>query len=316
MMPIGLFSSWARPAARAERRELLRLAGHALQADALGDVLDQQHCSCGGGALADETAADVPGNALAAKRLVRDPVQLELVDVAAQQLAQGLGHRFLLEVGVDVEERAPHQIVTRHTAPLLHGPVPRDDPAVAVEGDEPLAQALHHAPNVPLPVDRFGGQRCHVRPLAQLEVGEDPDADRRAQQHHDADRRVGDVDTLDGRPDHDEIGGRGYHRHRDAALDAIVVRLERRDQRERQVQRAPRTADEVNQAQRENLIDHEDPEIEPQRRGRLPPQRGLDDGAVGEKPRHGQDEGGRALLGRGLRHPGDGNQERERPQQR
>jgi len=84
-----------------------------------------------------------------------------------------------------------------------------------------LLEALGQKPGAALQVG--------AEPFALLDIGQDAHADRSAEQHEHADRDVGDIDPLDRGPCDDEIRGRGHERDGDAPLDAVVIRLERRD---------------------------------------------------------------------------------------
>src|SRR5207245_10806454 len=141
-----------------------------------------------------DAAADVPGDVLSPKRLVRDAVELELFDLAAQELLERFRQSLAFEVRVDVEEIASRQLCPGHATPLLHRGIPGEDPSLAVEGDESLTQTLHYAAYVPVTLVSLGCQRRHAEPFALLDIGQDAHADRSAEQHEHADRDVGNID--------------------------------------------------------------------------------------------------------------------------
>ena len=302
---------------RAERRELLGLAGGALDADALGDVLDQHDHARGPRALPEQAPLDVLDDRARAQALVLDALLRELLDLAAQQPPEALRPRLPGGRGEALEVAASGDLGGRHVVARLHGPVPGHDPPVGVEREHALAQVVHDALDEPLAVQDLGGERRPAQALALLDLGEDAHADGRAEQDDEPHGDVGDLQARDGRPDDGQVGRRRHAGDRHPAPDAVVVRLQRGDQRQRQVEAAARPARQGDQDQREELVEEEDVEVQPERRRRPRPERRLHRRAVDEEAQRGQQQGLRLPEGRRREEdPGQRGEDRQRAQQR
>jgi hypothetical protein len=301
---------------RAQRGQLLRLLRGLLQAATLGHVLDQQDGARRGSVLTEQAAADIPRHALTAKRLVLDRIEPEPLDLATQQALERLGERLLLQVRVDVEQAAALELGRRHAAPALHRGIPGSDPPLTIKTDHAFTQALQHVADVPITFVRGRREGGHPCALPLLDTRDDRGGDRCAEDERDANQHVGHVEARDRGPHEHGIGGCRHRGDREPAPRAVVVRLERRDQRQRQVEVAARTAAEVDQHQREQLVHHEHVEVESQGRSRPAAQRDLDRKAVGQEY---DDRGGQrarvAILGRYQSHPGNRHEHRERAEQ-